>query len=97
MGHPARRGQSFASSGAEIERYAGVMNAVRINSSFHRSHRRATYQQWADSTPCFQIGVKLPTTKTPGARLIETDAMLAGFAEQVGGLGGNFAVKLVQF
>lgn len=88
---------AFAGSGAQIQRYASVMNAVEINSSFHRPHRRTTYERWASSTPSgFQFSVKLPKTITHGARLVGTDDALATFAEQVLGLGDKLAVVLIQ-
>jgi hypothetical protein len=37
--------------GTQLERYASNFRAVEINSSFHRSHRRATYERWAESVP----------------------------------------------
>jgi len=88
---------AFAGSGAQIERYARVMNAVEINSSFHRPHRRTTYERWAACTPSdFQFSVKLPKTITHGSRLVGTEGPLASFADQVAGLGDRLAVVLVQ-
>lgn len=55
----------FPAAGTSLERYAVRFNAVEINSSFHRPHRIATWQRWADSVPAdFRFAVKMPKSIT---------------------------------
>jgi uncharacterized protein YecE (DUF72 family) len=83
--------------GSHLERYAKVFNAVEINSSFHRPHRRATYERWAQSVPAdFRFAVKVPRTITHDAGLAGCGALLDRFADEVNGLGGKLSVLLVQ-
>ena len=83
--------------GSHLERYAKAFNAVEINSSFHRPHRRATYERWAQSVPAdFQFAVKVPRTITHDAGLAGCGALLDRFADEVNGLGDKLAVLLVQ-
>jgi uncharacterized protein YecE (DUF72 family) len=42
----------FPGAGSHLERYARVLPAVEINSSFYRPHRAATYARWRDSHAC---------------------------------------------
>lgn len=83
--------------GSHLERYARRLNAVEINSSFHRPHRRATYERWAQSVPDdFRFSVKIPKVITHDAGLANCDALLDRFVEEVAGLGDKLAVLLVQ-
>jgi uncharacterized protein YecE (DUF72 family) len=83
--------------GSHLERYSRVFNAVEINSSFHRPHRRATYERWARSVPAdFRFAVKVPRTITHDAALAACDALLDRFADEVNGLGEKLGVLLVQ-
>ena len=83
--------------GSHLERYSRVFNAVEINSSFHRPHRRATYQRWAGAVPAeFRFAVKLPRTITHDAGLAGCGALLDRFADEVTGLGRKLGVLLVQ-
>jgi uncharacterized protein YecE (DUF72 family) len=83
--------------GSHLERYGRRLNAVEINSSFHRPHRRTTYQRWAQSVPDdFRFAVKLPKTISHEAGLADCDAVLDRFVEEVAGLGDKLAVLLVQ-
>lgn len=46
---------------SHLERYASRLRCVEINSSFHRPHRRATWERWAATTPAhFLFAVKAP-------------------------------------
>lgn len=73
------------------------MNAVEINTSFYRPHKRQTWERWAASTPDdFQFSVKAPRLLTHEQRLEAPEAVLDVFAEQVAGLGDKLAVVLVQ-
>lgn len=94
---PARQVDGFPRSGSHLERYGAVMNAVEINSSFYRPHRRATYERWAASVPAaFRFSVKLPRTVTETQSLRDCGALLARFVEETSGLGGKLGVLLAQ-
>ncbi|NIJ07918.1 uncharacterized protein YecE (DUF72 family) [Sphingomonas vulcanisoli] len=94
---PAAVAARFPAEGSGLERYAAVFNAVEINSSFHRPHRRATYERWAAAVPeGFRFAVKLPKAITHEARLVNCETLLAAFAEGVGGLGNTRGPVLVQ-
>jgi uncharacterized protein YecE (DUF72 family) len=87
----------FPACGSHLERYASVFNAVEINSSFYRSHRRATYERWAGSVPDeFRFSAKVPKAITHGARLEGGEDMLRTFLDEVGGLGGKLGCLLIQ-
>ena len=83
--------------GSHLERYARHLNAVEINSSFYRPHRRATYQRWAQSVPDdFRFSVKVPKTITHEAGLADCGALLDRFVDEVTGLGDKLGMLLVQ-
>jgi len=87
----------FPGNEGHLGRYARQLNAAEINSSFHRPHRRATYEKWAASVPPdFRFAVKLPKTITHERRLVDCDDLLARFAEEAGGLGDKRGPMLVQ-
>lgn len=87
----------FPFSGTHLERYARRLNGVEINSSFYRSHRKATYQRWADSTPSdFRFSVKVPKQITHVSRLIDVEAQIEQLRAETSGLGKKLAVVLVQ-
>jgi uncharacterized protein YecE (DUF72 family) len=83
--------------GSHLERYARHLNAVEINSSFYRPHRRTSYQRWAQSVPDgFRFSVKLPKAITHEAGLADCGAVLDRFVDEVTGLGDKLGVLLVQ-
>ena len=87
----------FPAEGSHLARYAAVFDAVEINSSFYRPHRRSTYERWADTVPQrFRFSVKLPKAITHVARLSDCREPIAAFAEQVAGLGPKLGAVLVQ-
>lgn len=87
----------FASEGSQLQRYARVMNAVEINSSFYRPHQASTYARWAAEVPDdFRFSVKLPRSITHDHRLKEIDELLARFAGEAGALGAKLGCVLVQ-
>jgi uncharacterized protein YecE (DUF72 family) len=80
-----------------LERYSRVFSAVEVNSSFYRAHRPSTWEKWAESVPeQFRFAVKIPKTITHQAKLVDVDALVAPFAEEVRQLGGKLALLLVQ-
>jgi uncharacterized protein YecE (DUF72 family) len=94
---PAPVRDAFPAAPSDLARYAGRFDAVEINSSFHRPHRRATYERWAASVPeDFRFAAKLPKTITHGLKLQGCEAEVARFAEEVGGLGAKRGPVLVQ-
>jgi uncharacterized protein YecE (DUF72 family) len=83
--------------GSHLERYARRLNAVEINSSFYRPHRRTTYQRWAQCVPDdFRFAVKLPKAITHEASLADCGALLDRFVDEVTGLGDKLGALLVQ-
>jgi uncharacterized protein YecE (DUF72 family) len=87
----------FPETGSYLERYATRFNAVEINSSFYRQHRRAVYERWAASVPAdFRFAVKLPRAITHDQGLVATDVLLEVFLEEARGLGSRMGPLLVQ-
>jgi uncharacterized protein YecE (DUF72 family) len=83
--------------GSHLERYARRLDAVEINSSFYRPHRRTTYHRWAQCVPGnFRFAVKMPKAITHEAGLADCDALLDRFVDEVTGLGDKLGVLLVQ-
>jgi uncharacterized protein YecE (DUF72 family) len=94
---PGRVADRFPGGGSHLERYARVLNAVEINSSFYRPHRRTTYERWATSVPPdFRFAVKCPKAITHDRRFVDCGALLADFVEGVAGLGDKCGPILVQ-
>lgn len=93
----ARYAGHFPPAGTHLQRYGARLDAVEINSSFYRPHRRETYERWAASVPAgFRFSVKLPKAITHERRLAGFEAPLDRFMAEVGGLGGKLGVLLVQ-
>ena len=87
----------FGDGVSGLERYATRFDAVEINSSFHRPHRRETYERWAGAVPAdFRFAVKIPKTVSHEARLVGTGALLDAFLGQAQGLGPKLACLLLQ-
>ena len=87
----------FPGGASHLERYAGLFNAVEINSSFYRPHRTAVYARWADATDdAFRFAVKLPKAISHEARLANVEPLLDVFAGQVAGLGAKLGALLLQ-
>jgi len=87
----------FPGEGSHLERYAGVLPAVEINSSFYRPHRPATYARWRDSVPPqFRFSLKLPREITHQQRLRDTGDLVDTFLDAAGNLGDRFGCLLVQ-
>ena len=94
---PAPYANEFPVAGTHLQRYAARLNAVEINSSFYRPHRRQTYERWAGSVPeHFRFAVKIPREITHECALRECTAPLERFSEQVMGLGSRLGVVLAQ-
>ncbi|MEA2953231.1 MAG: hypothetical protein QOJ96_2751 [Alphaproteobacteria bacterium] len=94
---PSRYAREVPPGGSQLERYARCLNAVEINSSFHRPHQRKTYERWARSTPDgFRFAVKMPKAMTHAAKLVGCGALLDRFVAEVAGLGDKLSVLLIQ-
>jgi uncharacterized protein YecE (DUF72 family) len=82
---------------SHLERYADQLCCVEVNSSFHRPHRRTTWERWAATTPDdFRFAVKAPKAVTHIAKLVNTGGALQEFFGAVGGLGDKLGPVLVQ-
>lgn len=89
--------QYFPGPGTALQRYAKVLPAVEINTSFYRSHRPETYARWRDSVPPpFRFSVKMPRTITHHRRLQHAEQLLAQFLEEAGALQEKLGCLLVQ-
>jgi uncharacterized protein YecE (DUF72 family) len=87
----------FPPEGSYLSRYARRFQAVEINSSFYRTHRRAVYERWAASVPEeFRFAVKVPRAVTHDQALVAADVLLDVFLEDVRGLGARLGPLLVQ-
>jgi uncharacterized protein YecE (DUF72 family) len=96
---PSPYAAQFAGPGTHLQRYARVLPAVEINSSFYRSHQPQTYARWAASVPeRFQFAVKMPRTITHMARLsgAGVEAALKQFLDEVTALGAKLGPLLMQ-
>ena len=94
---PKRSAEAFPSEGSHLHCYARRVNAVEINSSFYRPHRRATYERWADSVPDeFRFSVKIPKDITHKARLAGISGRLSAFLDEIAGLGDKLGPLLLQ-
>ena len=92
---PSARRERIGGDGSHLTRYAARLNAVEINSSFYRPHRRTTYERWAGATPDdFRFSVKVPRSITH--TLDFTPGVVDRFIEECAGLGPKLAVLLVQ-
>lgn len=94
---PAQCRGDFPGEGSILERYARVLPAVEINSSFYREHQPKTYARWAASVPAhFRFSVKLSRHFTQETRLKETGARLSETLEGISQLGEKWGVLLIQ-
>jgi uncharacterized protein YecE (DUF72 family) len=88
---------AFPGEGTHLARYARVLPAAEINSSFHRPHSEATYRKWAEATPpSFLFAVKLPRTITHEGELRRARVPLERFLGETSGLGAKRGPLLVQ-
>ena len=94
---PRAEQEQFPGTGSHLERYAARFPVVEINSSFHRSHRAATWLRWRDSVPeSFRFSVKMPKTITHTHQLRDADELVARFLEEACALGSKLGCLLVQ-
>jgi uncharacterized protein YecE (DUF72 family) len=94
---PRAEQEQFPGTGSHLERYAARFPVVEINSSFHRSHRAATWERWRDSVPAdFRFSVKMPKTITHTHKLRKCEELVSAFLAEAGALGNKLACLLVQ-
>ena len=94
---PKQYAPEFPGEGPHLQRYAARFTGVEINSSFHRPHRKVSYERWAASVPDhFRFAVKIPKVITHTRRLVDTVEPLETFLDQVSGLGPKLGPLLVQ-
>jgi uncharacterized protein YecE (DUF72 family) len=88
---------AFPTEGSHLARYAARFSAAEINSSFHRPHRRSTWERWGTEVPGdFRFSVKLPRGISHVRRLVEAEGELDEFLAAAGGLGERLGVLLLQ-
>ena len=84
-------------AGSQLARYARILSAVEINSSFYRPHRPTTYERWAASVPHgFRFAVKVPREITHSRKLVASAPSLDQFLSEVRRLGDALGPLLVQ-
>jgi uncharacterized protein YecE (DUF72 family) len=94
---PKQHANAFPDAGTHLERYARVLPAVEINSSFYRPHRPATYARWAAGVALdFRFAVKVPKAITHERRLADAGEPLRRFLGEVEALGERLGPLLVQ-
>ena len=94
---PSAFSSTFSGKGTHLQRYADVLSAVEINSSFYRPHRPGTYARWRDSVPdSFRFSVKIPRDITHIQRLHGTEDTLDRFLSEVRHLEEKLGCLLLQ-
>jgi uncharacterized protein YecE (DUF72 family) len=94
---PRSEQDRFPPDDSHLARYARVLSAVEINSTFHRPHRDSTFERWAASVPrAFRFSVKIPRTITHDQRLAKSVPLLEAFLESLAPLGTRLGCLLVQ-
>lgn len=89
--------RAFAGDGSLLERYARVLPAAEINSSFYRPHQPGTYARWAASVPAgFRFAVKVPKEATHTRKLAGAGPVLDRFLAEATALGDALGPLLVQ-
>ena len=94
---PRAQADRVGVEGTHLHRYSRVMSCVEINSSFYRSHRPATYERWAASTPHdFIFSIKMPRAITHDQKLRDAEQLLERFLRETSALGEKRGPLLVQ-
>src|SRR5688572_30487474 len=87
----------FPPGSSHLARYAQVLPAVEINSTFYRRHRPATFERWAANVPrAFRFSIKLPRSITHDQRLVAGADLLEDFLSDIAPLGAKAGCLLVQ-
>jgi len=94
---PREHAGGFPVAGSHLQRYAGVLTAVEINSTFYRRHQPLTFLRWASAVhPDFRFAVKMPRAITHEAKLAAPRRLLAEFFDDIRFLDGRCGPILVQ-
>lgn len=94
---PREHASLVTREGTGLQKYASVLSAAEINSTFYRRHLPKTFERWRDSVPAsFRFSVKLPRSITHEAELASPAAALAQFFDDIRGLGDKLGPILVQ-
>jgi uncharacterized protein YecE (DUF72 family) len=94
---PRQNAEAFPQVGTALERYSAVFPVTEINSSFHRPHKRSTWDRWGDSVPPgFRFSAKIPKEITHQQKLVDCSDALQSFIAAADGLGEKLAILLVQ-
>ena len=94
---PSVLAEASPTTGTSLERYAARFSCAEINSTFHRSHRPATYERWRASVPPdFRFSAKLPKTITHQRKLVDCDDLIDLFLDEISALGESLAILLIQ-
>lgn len=94
---PRRWSELAPADSKGVARYARVLNAAEINSSFYRPHARETYERWATNVADdFRFSVKIPKAITHDAKLVDVAEPLQKFLSEARGLGQKLGAFLVQ-
>jgi len=94
---PVSLADRFPGNGTHLERYARVMEAAEINSSFYRAHRRSTYERWSSAVPRdFAFSVKIPKTISHEKRCVDCADEFQQFLSESAGLGAKRRLFLLQ-
>jgi uncharacterized protein YecE (DUF72 family) len=87
----------FPAGDSALARYAQVLPAVEINSTFYRPHRASTFERWAASVPrAFRFSVKIPRTITHDQELRGSAKPLKAFLADLAPLGSRLGCLLAQ-
>lgn len=88
----------FPIEGNQLERYSLRLDAVEINSSFNKDHKKQTYEKWMKATPdYFSFSVKLHKRFTHQCNLEIDELELIENLKTITHLGKKFGVLLLQF
>ncbi|MBS1972549.1 MAG: DUF72 domain-containing protein [Bdellovibrionales bacterium] len=94
---PKQYSHGFLDKGSHLERYASVLNAVEINSSFYKEHQQKTYERWRDSVPAdFKFSVKVSHIFTHELELNVSFDLLKESISRILALQSKLGVLLVQ-
>ena len=94
---PRAHARRFPAEGTQLARYAARLNGVEINTSFYRSHARATYERWADAVPRdFRFSIKVPRLITHARALLRAREPLERVLDEIAGLGSRLGPLLVK-
>ena len=94
---PSAHQHRLPAGDSHLARYAQVLPAVEINSTFYRSHQTATFAKWATSVPrTFRFSVKVPRQITHDQHLAASAPLLDAFLTEIAPLGQRLACVLVQ-